>query len=199
MWRHEHRTDRRRRFRPDAYIGETHVTAPERAALADLQALGLRDVVRERWPTERVFTYWDYRPACFTRTSGCGSILYWRARRSPTVLVRHGGPAGPQGQRPQRSRPGDRRPGRGARWGHWAGCTAAVCSCGPARCGKAAAVAVNGPSGPGLRSVRARSHCRGRRDRARAEPLRLSRHLGIVGRVRHVALPLRRVVFVPIE
>src|SRR5438105_4148650 len=41
-------------FDPDAYIGETHVTPPERAALAELQALGLRDVVRDRWPNERV-------------------------------------------------------------------------------------------------------------------------------------------------
>jgi exodeoxyribonuclease III len=28
----EHRADRRRRVRPDAYIGQTHVTPPERAA-----------------------------------------------------------------------------------------------------------------------------------------------------------------------
>ena len=48
-------------FDPAAYIGQTHVTEPERAALAELQALGLHDVVRDRWPTERVFTYWDYR------------------------------------------------------------------------------------------------------------------------------------------
>ena len=44
-------------FDPEAYIGQTHVTPPERAALAELQALGLRDVVRDRWPAERVFTY----------------------------------------------------------------------------------------------------------------------------------------------
>ncbi|HEU5266126.1 MAG TPA: exodeoxyribonuclease III, partial [Jatrophihabitans sp.] len=48
-------------FDPRAYVGQTHVTPPERAALAALQDLGLRDVVRDRWPTERVFTYWDYR------------------------------------------------------------------------------------------------------------------------------------------
>src|SRR5947208_2140604 len=34
---------------PAAYLGHTHVTPPERAALADLQALGLHDVVRDRW------------------------------------------------------------------------------------------------------------------------------------------------------
>ncbi|HLB20634.1 MAG TPA: exodeoxyribonuclease III [Solirubrobacteraceae bacterium] len=57
-------------FDPDAYIGQTHVTAPEREALAKLQALGLRDVVRDRWPTERVFTYWDYRAGMFHRDLG---------------------------------------------------------------------------------------------------------------------------------
>jgi exodeoxyribonuclease III len=57
-------------FDPDAYVGQTHVTAPERAALAELQALGLRDVVRERWPAERVFTYWDYRAGMFHQDLG---------------------------------------------------------------------------------------------------------------------------------
>jgi exodeoxyribonuclease-3 len=57
-------------FDPEAYIGQTHVTPPERAALAELQALGLRDVVRERWPDERVFTYWDYRAGMFHQDLG---------------------------------------------------------------------------------------------------------------------------------
>jgi exodeoxyribonuclease III len=57
-------------FDPDAYIGQTHVTAPERAALADLQERGLRDVVRDRWPGERVFTYWDYRAGMFHQDLG---------------------------------------------------------------------------------------------------------------------------------
>jgi exodeoxyribonuclease-3 len=57
-------------FDPDAYIGQTHVTPQERAALAELQALGLHDVVRDRWPTERVFTYWDYRAGMFPKDLG---------------------------------------------------------------------------------------------------------------------------------
>jgi exodeoxyribonuclease-3 len=57
-------------FDPEAYVGQTHVTAPERAALAELQALGLRDVVRDRWPGERIFTYWDYRAGMFHRDLG---------------------------------------------------------------------------------------------------------------------------------
>lgn len=57
-------------FDPDAYVGQTHVTAPEREALAELQALGLRDVVRDRWPNERVFSYWDYRAGMFHQDLG---------------------------------------------------------------------------------------------------------------------------------
>jgi exodeoxyribonuclease-3 len=57
-------------FDPSAYVGHTHVTAPERAALGELQALGLHDVVRERWPAERVFTYWDYRAGMFHQDLG---------------------------------------------------------------------------------------------------------------------------------
>lgn len=57
-------------FDPDAYVGQTHVTKPEREALAELQALGLRDVVRERWPDARVFTYWDYRAGMFHKDLG---------------------------------------------------------------------------------------------------------------------------------
>ena len=57
-------------FDPAAYVGQTHVTPPERAALAELQELGLHDVVRDRWPTERVFTYWDYRAGMFHQDLG---------------------------------------------------------------------------------------------------------------------------------
>jgi exodeoxyribonuclease III len=57
-------------FDPAAYEGHTHVTAPERAALAELERVGLRDVVRERWPTERIFTYWDYRAGMFHQDLG---------------------------------------------------------------------------------------------------------------------------------
>lgn len=57
-------------FDPAAYVGHTHVTAPEREALARLQQLGLHDVVRERWPGERVFSYWDYRAGMFHQDLG---------------------------------------------------------------------------------------------------------------------------------
>jgi exodeoxyribonuclease-3 len=57
-------------FDPEAYVGQTHVTAPERQALAALQELGLHDVVRDRWPGQRVFTYWDYRAGMFHQDLG---------------------------------------------------------------------------------------------------------------------------------
>jgi exodeoxyribonuclease-3 len=57
-------------FDPQAYVGQTHVTAPERAALARLCELGLRDLVRERWPSQRIFTYWDYRAGMFHKDLG---------------------------------------------------------------------------------------------------------------------------------
>ncbi len=86
-------------FDPEAYVGQTHVTPPERAALAELQALGLRDVVRDRWPNERVFTYWDYRAGMFHQDLGMRIDLVLAsepvAEPCPGGM---GGPAGPQGQ-----------------------------------------------------------------------------------------------------
>jgi exodeoxyribonuclease-3 len=57
-------------FDPVAYLGQTHVTLPERNALNALLDLGFHDVVRDRWPTERVFTYWDYRAGMFHQNCG---------------------------------------------------------------------------------------------------------------------------------
>jgi exodeoxyribonuclease-3 len=57
-------------FDPAAYAGHTHVTPAEREALAELQALGLHDVVRDRWPRQRVFSYWDYRAGMFHQDLG---------------------------------------------------------------------------------------------------------------------------------
>jgi exodeoxyribonuclease III len=58
-------------FDPAAYLGQTHVTPPERSALTSLEtAAGLHDVVRDRWPDRRVFTYWDYRAGMFHQDLG---------------------------------------------------------------------------------------------------------------------------------
>ena len=114
-------------FDPDAYIGQTHVTPPERKALAELQALGLHDVVREHWPYERVFTYWDYRAGMFHQDLGM---------RIDLILA--GGPVADRvraawvdrqarkGSRAERPCAGDRRSRRGARRRHRAGRAAAV-------------------------------------------------------------------------
>ena len=128
-------------FDPEAYAGQTHVTAPERAALADLQSLGLRDVVRERWPDERVFSYWDYRAGMFHQDLGMRiDLLLAGGPVADRVEGGLGGPAGPEGQGPQRPRAGDRRPGRGARRRHRPrGATALEPEAG-ARLGQAAAV-----------------------------------------------------------
>ena len=57
-------------FDPAAYAGHTHVTEPERSALAALIGLGLHDLVRERWADRRVFSYWDYRAGMFHKDLG---------------------------------------------------------------------------------------------------------------------------------
>ncbi len=57
-------------YDPAAFAGLTHVTPPERAALEALSSLGLVDVVRRQWPTERVFSYWDYRAGMFHKDLG---------------------------------------------------------------------------------------------------------------------------------
>src|SRR5262249_58238973 len=102
-------------FDPEAYVGQTHVTPPEREALASLLALGLHDVVRDRWPDRRGVTHRGYRGRGFHQDFG---------RRGDPVLARRpaarrgggggGGRPGPQGDRAERPRTGDRRPGRGA-------------------------------------------------------------------------------------
>ncbi len=57
-------------FDPAAFAGCTHVTPAERSAIGALAAAGLCDVVRSRWPDQRVFTYWDYRAGMFHQDLG---------------------------------------------------------------------------------------------------------------------------------
>jgi exodeoxyribonuclease III len=52
-------------FDPAAFVGSTHVTPAERDAVAQLVTGGLHDLVRQRWPEQRIFTYWDYRAGMF--------------------------------------------------------------------------------------------------------------------------------------
>ena len=57
-------------FDPAAYVGQTHVTEPERSALQAIQDAGLHDVVRDHWPDKRIFSYWDYRAGMFHQDLG---------------------------------------------------------------------------------------------------------------------------------
>jgi len=55
---------------PAVFVGSTHVTPAERAAIVALTDLGLVDLVRRRWPTENAFSYWDYRAGAFQKDMG---------------------------------------------------------------------------------------------------------------------------------
>lgn len=55
---------------PKVFIGSTHVTPPERAALAEIRAVGLRDIVARPMKGDHPFTYWDYRAGMFHQNKG---------------------------------------------------------------------------------------------------------------------------------
>ena len=55
---------------PAAFIGSTHVSEPERLALARLEEWGLVDAFRRRYPDDRLYTYWDYRAGDFHEHRG---------------------------------------------------------------------------------------------------------------------------------
>jgi exodeoxyribonuclease-3 len=55
---------------PKVFVNSTHVTPPERQALADLRALGLTDVVPKPMKGPHPFTYWDYRAGAFAKDQG---------------------------------------------------------------------------------------------------------------------------------
>jgi exodeoxyribonuclease-3 len=55
---------------PAAFVGDTHVTEPERRALARLREAGLRDVVPTAMKGPHPFTYWDYRAGMFHKNMG---------------------------------------------------------------------------------------------------------------------------------
>jgi len=57
-------------YDPTAFVGATHVSEPERAALRALLATDLVDLVRQRNLDEPEFTWWDYRNGSFRRGWG---------------------------------------------------------------------------------------------------------------------------------
>jgi exodeoxyribonuclease-3 len=65
---------------PAAFVGSTHVTAPERAALVALRELGLVDVVPRPLKGSNPFTYWDYRAGMFHQDMGMRIDLVYVTR-----------------------------------------------------------------------------------------------------------------------
>jgi exodeoxyribonuclease-3 len=55
---------------PKAFEGDTHVTPPERAAVAALEEWGLVDAFRSLYDQDRLFSYWDYRRGDFHEHRG---------------------------------------------------------------------------------------------------------------------------------
>ncbi len=55
---------------PEAFIASTHVSEPERKALAHVMDWGLEDALRLRHQEGRLFTYWDYRAGDFHNHRG---------------------------------------------------------------------------------------------------------------------------------
>jgi len=55
---------------PTQFEGMTHVSPPEREALAQLQAWGLIDAFRQVYADDQLFSWWDYRGGSFHRHRG---------------------------------------------------------------------------------------------------------------------------------
>jgi exodeoxyribonuclease-3 len=55
---------------PTKLHGGTHVSPPERAAVAALRVWGLADVFRQRYQEAGVFSWWDYRAGDFHQGRG---------------------------------------------------------------------------------------------------------------------------------
>jgi exodeoxyribonuclease III len=55
---------------PSQFVGATHVTDAERSALADLQGLGLSDIMPRAMKYDTPYTYWDYRAGMFHKNQG---------------------------------------------------------------------------------------------------------------------------------
>jgi exodeoxyribonuclease-3 len=55
---------------PALFVNSTHVTPPERDAIAELRGLGLTDVPARPLKGDHPFTYWDYRAGMFHQNKG---------------------------------------------------------------------------------------------------------------------------------
>jgi exodeoxyribonuclease-3 len=57
-------------YDPSLFVGATHVSEPERAALRALESTGLVDLTRHLHPDEPSYSWWDYRNGSFHRGWG---------------------------------------------------------------------------------------------------------------------------------
>ncbi|MDQ6782115.1 MAG: exodeoxyribonuclease III [Actinomycetota bacterium] len=55
---------------PEAFVGSTHVSEPERKAIAHLEGDDLVDAFRTLYPDDQLYTYWDYRSGDFHNHRG---------------------------------------------------------------------------------------------------------------------------------
>jgi exodeoxyribonuclease-3 len=78
-------------YDPEAFVGETHTSDPERAALREIEALGLQDVFRRHYDVGGLFSWWDYRAGNFHKGKGMRIDLVLAskalAERSTSVLI----------------------------------------------------------------------------------------------------------------
>jgi exodeoxyribonuclease-3 len=69
------------------FATSTHVTEPERRALAAVQHAGLTDVQPRALKYDVPFTYWDYRQLCFPKNRGMRIDLVLADARFAAVVV----------------------------------------------------------------------------------------------------------------
>lgn len=55
---------------PADFVGSTHVSPPERAAIERVKEWGLVDTLRERYPQDGIYSFWDYRNGDFHKRRG---------------------------------------------------------------------------------------------------------------------------------
>jgi exodeoxyribonuclease-3 len=74
-------------YDPTAFVGGTHVSAPERGHLEAILAGGMVDAYRELHPDEVQYTWWDYRAGNFHKGLGLRIDLALVSRPLATRLV----------------------------------------------------------------------------------------------------------------